>query len=98
MANDEPDHSQLANPDTRLSGKTALITGAARRVGAAIARKLHGAGANVVLHYRSSADDAADVARELNSAREGSATVVSGDLLEIDRLPALARAAVEAFG
>ena len=102
MANDELEsragNSQSAQPDTRLYGKTAFIAGAARRVGAAIARTLHGAGANVVLHYRSSADDAADVARELNSARAGSATVVSGDLLEIDRLPALARAAAEAFG
>ena len=102
MANDEPEpregNSQATHPDTRLSGRTAFITGAARRVGAAIARKLHGAGANVVLHYRSSADDAAAVARELNSARAGSAKVVSGDLLETEQLPALARAATEAFG
>lgn len=92
------DNSQPAHPDTRLSGKTAFITGAARRVGAAIARKLHGAGANVVLHYRSSADDAEDLSRQLNSARSGSAALVSGDLLEIDTLPALAQAAIEAFG
>jgi pteridine reductase len=102
MAHDEPaprdSNSQPTHPDTRLSGKTAFITGAARRVGAEIARTLHRAGANVVLHYRSSADDAEDVARELNSVREGSARVVSGDLLEIDRLPALAQAAAEAFG
>jgi len=103
MPNDEleprADNSQPPQPpDTRLSGKTALITGAARRVGAAIARTLHGAGANVVLHYRSSADDAADLARELNSTRPGSASVVSGDLLETDRVAALARAATEAFG
>jgi pteridine reductase len=102
MGNDEPepreDNSQSAHPDTRLSGKTAFITGAARRVGAAIARVLHGAGANIVLHYRSSADDATEVARELNRARAGSATTVSGDLLEIENLPALARSASEAFG
>jgi pteridine reductase len=90
--------SPAAHPDTRLAGKTALITGAARRVGSAIARTLHGAGANVVLHYRSSAEDAAELARELNSARAGSAAVVSGDLLETDKLPALARSAAEAFG
>jgi pteridine reductase len=82
----------------RLSGKAALITGAARRVGAAIARSLHAAGANVILHYRSSAEDAAELAQELNRARARSATLVSGDLLEIDQLPALARAASEAFG
>jgi pteridine reductase len=102
MTNDELEpaegNSQAAHPDARLSGKTAFITGAARRVGAAIARALHGAGANLVLHYRSSADDAADVARELNSARAGSVALVSGDLLETDKLPALAHAAAEAFG
>jgi pteridine reductase len=86
------------HPDTRLSGKTALITGAARRVGAAIARALHGAGANVVLHYRSSGEDAAELAQELNRARPGTAHLVSADLLEIDKLPALAHAAAEAFG
>jgi pteridine reductase len=104
MANDESSpepqngDSHKVHSDTRLSGKTALITGAARRVGATIARALHKAGANVVLHYRSSAEDAAELARELNHARTGSAAMVSGDLLEIDKLPALAHAAAEAFG
>src|ERR1700749_1066920 len=109
MANDEPEpgrpmdqpregNSQSALPDTRLTGKTAFITGAARRVGAAIARTLHAAGANIVLHYRSSSEDAVELARELNEARPGSAAVVSGDLLEIDKLPALAAAATQAFG
>ena len=37
-----------------LSGKAALVTGGARRVGAAITRRLHAAGANVLLHYRDS--------------------------------------------
>jgi pteridine reductase len=94
----ENDAAVTIHPDTRLSGKTALITGAARRVGAAIARALHGAGASVVLHYRSSAEDAAELAQELNSARPGSASLVSADLLELDALPALARSAAEAFG
>jgi pteridine reductase len=94
----ENDAAVTIHPDTRLSGKTALITGAARRVGAAIARALHGAGASVVLHYRSSAEDAAELAQELNRARAGSASLVSADLLELDTLPALARSAAEAFG
>lgn len=94
----ESAYTQTAHPDTRLSGKTALITGAARRVGSAIARTLHGAGANIVLHYRSSAEDAAELARELNEARARSTALVSGDLLEIDKLPALAHSAAAAFG
>lgn len=91
-------HGEHSHPDTRLKGKTALITGAARRVGAAIARTLHDAGANLVLHYRSSVEDAAELARQLNERRPGSAALVSGDLLDIDKLPALASAAVQAFG
>lgn len=95
MENDEPTaHCGSA----RLSGKTALITGAARRVGAAIARVLHGAGANLVLHYRSSAEDASELAQELNKARPASVTLANADLLEIEQLPALAHTASEAFG
>jgi pteridine reductase len=90
--------AHTAQSDRRLAGKTAFITGAARRVGAEITRTLHAAGANTVLHYRSSSEDAAELSRELNDARPGSAAVVSGDLLEIDKLPALATAAAQAFG
>ena len=90
--------AQTTQPDKRLSGKTAFITGAARRVGAEIARAMHGAGANTVLHYRSSSEDAVELARELNAVRPSSAAVVSGDLLDIDKLPALATAAAQAFG
>src|SRR5215469_1805807 len=81
-----------------LSGKTVLVTGAARRVGATIARVLHAAGANLVLHYRSSADDAAALAQQLNAARAGSASLAECDLLEVARLPALVKAAADAFG
>jgi pteridine reductase len=84
--------------DMTLEGKTALVTGGARRVGAAIVRGLHGAGANVVLHYRSSADDAAELARELNGVRPGSAILAERDLLETAQLPALVKVAADAFG
>ena len=81
-----------------LRGKTVLVTGAARRVGATIARTLHAAGANLVLHYRSSADDAAALAAELNALRSASATLAECDLLETARLPALIESAVGDFG
>jgi len=81
-----------------LAGKAALITGAARRVGAAIARTLHSAGASVVLHYRSSADEAAALAQDLNDARPGSATLAPCDLLDSVALTRLAHAATMAFG
>lgn len=57
-----------------------LVTGAARRVGAEIARQLHAAGANVALHYRHSADAAGTLAAALNAARPDSAFTVGGDL------------------
>ena len=85
-------------PNAPLKGKTALITGAARRVGAAIARGLHGAGANVLLHYRSSAEEAARLATELNQLRAGSAATAECDLLEVAELPALVAEAVRVFG
>jgi pteridine reductase len=93
----EPDTSSQAAPGA-LTGKTALITGAARRVGAAIARALHGAGASVLLHYRSSGDDAARLAAELNAARPGSAATAECDLLEVAQIPALVSEAARAFG
>ena len=85
-------------PRAALTGKAVLITGAARRVGATIARTLHAAGANVVLHFRSSGEDAASLAQELNAARPGSAVLVECDLLEVAKLPALAETAAQAFG
>lgn len=81
-----------------LQGKSVLVTGGAKRVGAAVCRRLHGAGANVVIHYRSSRDEAAGLAGELNRVRAGSATLARADLLDIARLPELVQAAVEAYG
>src|SRR6201998_2362717 len=81
-----------------LLHKSVLVTGAARRVGATIARTLHAAGANLVLHYRSSADDAGALAAALNGVRPASATLAECDLLETARLPALVEKAVAEFG
>ena len=99
MALDTPDPAcEALAARGALTGKAALITGAARRVGASIARTLHAAGADVVLHYRSSADDAAALMRELNDSRPGSAALAECDLLEVAQLPALVAAATGAFG
>ncbi|HEY6966811.1 MAG TPA: pteridine reductase [Burkholderiales bacterium] len=84
--------------DRDLDGKTALITGAARRIGAAIARRLHAAGANVVLHYRGAESDAAALAAELNAARAGSALKVKADLLAPVAPKALVGAAIDGYG
>lgn len=75
-----------------------LITGAARRIGAAIARGLHGAGARVVLHCNRSRDEAERLAAELNRARAGSVVVVQGDLLDVAGLARIIEEAAAAFG
>jgi pteridine reductase len=72
-----------------LSGKTALITGAARRIGAALAKTLHGAGMNILLHYRSSGAEAKRLCDGLNRRREGSAVMMAAELLDKREIDAL---------
>lgn len=81
-----------------VDGKTVLVTGAARRVGSAIARELHAAGARVMLHYRSAAADAEALAAALNAQRPDSASCLQADLLDIDRLPSLVADTLARFG
>lgn len=81
-----------------LQGKSVLVTGGAKRVGAAICRRLHAAGAAVTIHYRSSRDEAAALAGELNGHRPGSAALARADLLNVAELEALVQAAVDAHG
>lgn len=81
-----------------LSGKAALVTGGARRVGAAIARRLHAAGASVLLHYRDSEADAAKLEAELNAVRPKSAARVKAELLAPIAPRALLTAARDSFG
>lgn len=78
--------------------KAILITGAAKRVGAATARALHAAGANVIIHCNHSRADADALARTLNAARAKSAAVVQGDLLAINALKGLVLQAHSCFG
>lgn len=58
----------------------ALITGAARRIGAGIARELHGAGYRIVIHYRRSAEAAQLLCEQFNNSRRGSAIALGADL------------------
>lgn len=84
--------------DDSLAGKSALITGGARRVGAAIARRLHAAGASVLVHYRDSESDAAKLVEALNALRPKSAQKVKADLLAPIAPRALVSEARHAFG
>lgn len=81
-----------------MQGKVVLVTGGAKRVGAAISRRLHAAGANIALHYRYSADEAEALAAELNDLRPGSVEPVQADLLHVPALPLLVHETVQRFG
>lgn len=76
----------------------ALVTGAARRLGAAIARRLHAAGYDLALHYRGSAAEATALAAELEAGRAGSVLPLQADLSAFDRLPELVARTVGRFG
>ena len=75
-----------------------LITGAARRVGAAITRALHAAGANVIVHCNRSRKDADALVLELNTQRARSASILQGDLHAYNALKGLIDQAASAFG
>ena len=66
-----------------LADRWVLITGAAKRIGATIATRLHGAGANIAIHYFASADAAEALSKQLNAKRSNSAITVQGDLRKI---------------
>ncbi|QKS28603.1 pteridine reductase [Accumulibacter sp.] len=81
-----------------MEGRTILITGAARRLGRAIAVEMHGTGANIMVHYHRAGEDAATLVAELNARRSSSAACLQADLRQIDRLPELVAATVDRFG
>jgi len=82
-----------------LSGApVALITGAARRVGATIARRLHAEGFDLALHYRSSTDDMLALEQELEAARPGSALAIRAELADPGASDSLIAATLTRFG
>jgi pteridine reductase len=80
--------------DAPLLGKVALVTGAARRIGAEIASTLHRCGADVIVHYRRSSSDAESLVESLNERRPASATAIAADLNQASEIPPLAEAAL----
>lgn len=88
-------------PDHGLPQKTpknVLITGAAKRIGAACARLLHSQGYNVFLHYRSSQEQVLQLCEELNQQRLNSAQMMATDLLSVAEIKTLAQQACLAWG
>lgn len=80
-----------------VAGKVVLISGAARRVGAALAEFLHGHGMNIALHYRHSRREAEALAAKLNGARAHSVILLQADLLYSADLPRLVREALSGW-
>ena len=81
-----------------MHGKVVLITGGGKRVGAAICRRLHMAGANLMLHFRTSAGEARLLQAELNHQRANSVALIQADLLDVAKLPSLVDQTVQSFG
>jgi pteridine reductase len=80
------------------SHPVALITGSAKRVGAAIARSLHADGYDVALHYRHSGAEMQALIAELEAARAGSTLALQADLAEFDRLAEIVAGTIGRFG
>ena len=81
--------------ENSLADKVVLVTGAARRIGAAIVTRLHANGARVAIHYRGSADEANELAATLNAQRKNSAATFQADLLKAADIPGLISGVVE---
>ncbi len=81
-----------------LANKTILITGGAKRVGAAICRELHAHGASLMIHYNTSTAEARALQAELNLQRANSVAIIQGDLLNIAIMANLVAETVKQFG
>lgn len=81
-----------------IKSKVVLITGGAKRVGAAICRELHAQGAQLMIHYNTSTTEARALQAELNLLRANSVAIIQGDLLNIAALPNLVSETVKQFG
>ena len=81
-----------------LANKVVLITGGAKRVGAAICRELHAHGAQLMIHYNKSQTEARALQAELNLQRANSVAIIQGDLLNIAIMTNLVQETVNQFG
>lgn len=80
-----------------LTGKVAVVTGAGRGIGRAIALKLAQLGASIVINYRSSAKEAEEVISEIRN-NGGKAEMVQGDVSSFEDSEKVIKFAVESFG
>jgi pteridine reductase len=88
-ASERHSSEQSSSEERSSDDRWALITGAGKRIGRAIAIELHGAGYNVAIHYFSSAEPADELAHMLNEQRPGSALTAGADLRDVTALTRL---------
>ena len=88
----------MSRSENSSNTKAVLITGGARRIGAAITRLLHATGMDVIVHYRNSADAALALQEELHAHRPGSVTLCQADLTNSSACETLTQCAHQAFG
>ena len=81
-----------------LANKVALVTGSAKRLGAASVKALHSAGANVVVHYHHSQDAAEQLVADLNVLRAGSAISVGTQLGTREQAEVCVEQAIKGWG
>ena len=93
-----PKHKPQQAQTESLSGKVALITGGAKRIGAALSDTLHAQGMDLVLHYRSSGEAARKLQAELNARRKNSCILIQCELTEFKKLSALIEESVRQAG
>ena len=77
------------NNKNNTEKKYALITGAAKRIGASITENLHTKGFNVGIHFNSSSNDAKNLCNELNSLRKNSAKIFQGNITKSEDIDLL---------
>jgi pteridine reductase len=80
------------------NNKVILITGGAKRIGAAIAEHLHNEGCNIIIHYRESDKDAKALQKKLNKKRANSTQIIQADLLKFDSYKQVIDKSIKFFG
>jgi len=96
--NDSELRLRVLSQTAGLQDRTALITGAGQRLGAAIAQTLHAAGMNICIHYRNSAEPARRLCETLRRQRADSAELLQADLLDNTTIEPLMASAQSRWG